>query len=182
VAIRPKPGSLLALLTAFCASHVIAQPQPDTVAFAQHLAAYGIPGRPLTAPELTSIETEYLAWLHARVTAGRTIDQMNAELAAVGVLDTGNRRNSGAGFVTKILVVQSTPGPLVGPLPLKKSSRFFVWRPDTDVDRRLMMPIQADPRGVYVSASNRLYQAIMAGGQIVEGEGQFFHVQPNERL
>ena len=99
---RPKPGSVLVLLTVSCALPTLAQPQPDTLAFAQHMAPYRTPGRELTAPEVKSIQTEYLAWLNARVIAGRTIDLMNAELAAAELTDRENRKGGQSGYVAKI--------------------------------------------------------------------------------
>lgn len=94
---------LLALLTAFCVSPALAQPQPDTLAFAQRMALYRTGGgNQLTEADLKSIQTEYLAWLNTRVAAGRTIDQMNAELAAADLTDAGNRRNIRTGFVPKV--------------------------------------------------------------------------------
>jgi uncharacterized protein involved in tolerance to divalent cations len=99
---RPKPDSLLVLLAVFCALPTLAQPQPDTLAFAQHMAPYRTPGRELTAREVKSIQTEYLAWLNARVIAGRTIDLMNAELAAAELTDRENRKGGQTGYVAKI--------------------------------------------------------------------------------
>lgn len=107
---RPNPGSLLVLLAVFCALPTPAQPQPDTLAFAQHMAPYRTPGWELTAREVKSIQTEYLAWLNARVTAGRTIDLMNAELAAAGLTDRENRKGGQTGYVAKI-----QPSPQSGP-------------------------------------------------------------------
>jgi hypothetical protein len=107
---RPKPGSLLPLLTVFYALPALAQPQPDTLAFAQHMATYRTPGRELTAPEVRSIQTEYLAWLSARVSAGRTIDLMNAELAAAELIDSADRKGGQTGYVAKIqLSPESVP-------------------------------------------------------------------------
>lgn len=107
---RPKPESVLVLLTVFCALPTFAQPQPDTLAFAQHMTPYRTPGREITAPEVKSIQTEYLAWLNARVIAGRTIDLMNAELAAAELTDRENRKGGQAGYVGKM-----QPSPESGP-------------------------------------------------------------------
>ncbi len=106
----PKPESLLVLLTVFCALPTLAQPQPDTLAFAQHMAPYRTPGRELTAPEVKSIQTEYLAWLDARIIAGSTIDLMNAELAAAELTGRENRKGGQTGYVAKI-----QQGPESGP-------------------------------------------------------------------
>jgi len=129
---RPKPGPLLALLTVFYALPALAQPQPDTLAFAQHMAPYRTPGRELTAPEVKSIQTEYLAWLNARVIAGHTIDRMNAELAAAELTDRENRKGGQAGYVAKI-----HPGPDSGPpaaLNLPADLMTVVLRIDTGKD------------------------------------------------
>ncbi len=106
----PKPESLLLLLTVFCALPTLAQPQPDTLAFAQHMASYRAPGRELTAPEVKSIQTEYLAWLNARIIAGRTIDLMNTELAAAELTGRESPKGGQTGYVAKI-----QPGPESGP-------------------------------------------------------------------
>jgi hypothetical protein len=107
---RPKPESALVLLTVFCALPTLAQPQPDTLAFVQHMTPYRMPGRELTAPEVKSVQTEYLAWLNARVIAGRRIDLMNAELAAAELTDPEDRKGGQTGYVAKI-----QPGPRSGP-------------------------------------------------------------------
>ena len=46
---RPKLESALVLLTVFCALPTLAQPQPDTLAFAQRMAPYHTPTRPAWA-------------------------------------------------------------------------------------------------------------------------------------
>lgn len=107
---RPKPESVLVLLTISCVLPTLAQPQPDTLTFAQHMATYRTPGRELTAPEVKSIQTEYLAWLNARVIAGRTIDLMNSELVAAELTGGEKRKSGQPGYLGKI-----QPGPASAP-------------------------------------------------------------------
>src|SRR5215467_10233070 len=105
MAIRPKPDLVRALLTALCALPALAQLQPDTLAFAQHIMRYRTPDRELTAAEVKSIQAEYLDWLDARVTAGISIEQMNIELNSgklLGMTNTANMNElakSHTGFV-----------------------------------------------------------------------------------
>lgn len=99
---RPKPQSVLVLMTILWALPTLAQPQPDTLRFADYMANYRTPGRELTAPEVKSIQTEYLDWLNARVIAGSTIELMNAELAAADLVDRENHKGGRTGYLAKI--------------------------------------------------------------------------------
>ncbi|HLJ49538.1 MAG TPA: hypothetical protein VKU01_26175 [Bryobacteraceae bacterium] len=85
--------------------------QADTTRLAEHLARFRTEKpHELSAPEFYTVQRELLAWIHARVGRGQTVDQLNREMKAARLVSDSaemgiqQSERSFAGFLGEIRV------------------------------------------------------------------------------
>jgi len=109
---RTEPWRLAWLFAAF--SCAVAAPREDTASLAAHLKAERRNGW-LPAAVYSTLQTEYLNWIDARISAGDSVEGMNRELRASGLFPRqpetfGESLNSNFAGLPRRDLGQSRPG------------------------------------------------------------------------